>query len=249
MRFLIPLLLSSLSCLAQFPLSGVTWYNPPAAAGGGGGGLAIAHAWKGVTATTPLAVTVSPSAGNLLVVCGSSNSGDVSSISDNIGGTTGWTKVGSSTQSSFAWIWYKKNIPGGITSISIAAVDFISATVNEVSGASASAPFTIGESGGNNSNSGTTNPQTPTVNNATAASIYFAVLNNADGANPVTYTINGTGTSGTWSLFSSTQSQELDANDWQPFSNPYMIVSSSASRKHGWTTSSFAYMTFIAAFH
>jgi hypothetical protein len=255
MRSLLILILSCLCVSAQaqqaffVPSNNGTEIN-----GGGGGPLVIQHAWKGVSGSANnVAVTVAPAAGNLLVLCAIEDTAGISSVSDNIDGATGWIQVFDyAPTSTHLGCWYKKNLPAGITTVTVTATggQFITAIFHEVSGASTSAPFTTGEFATKNNNSNTTNPQTSALVNATPNSILFALCDDfSSSANPITMTINGTGTSGTYNLFSTSNSQELNAIANDALSVANIIVSSSASQIHGWTTANDQGTTAIVAFH
>lgn len=217
--------------------------------------LAIANAWKNPSANQSSIVTVAPSAGNLLVVWIPGWQGDNvnHSVSDNIGGTGPWIRVGgagSGTSQPTGSIWYQANVPAGITAITCnvgTGATFCSPIIHEVSGASAS-PFTPGEFS-INTFALTVNPQTNQVTNGTAKSIYFAFMVNDNGSNPGTAGVNGTGTDGTWNLFSATNSQELNGASFAVESVPNQLVSSSAPHRHGWTTSNDLGTLGIVIFH
>jgi len=221
---------------------------------GGGGGLAVVGAFKNTSTTTTCAVTVSGiSTGDLLVACFSEYnvSTEGSAMTDNLA-SAGWTKVAGTSDGLVAIsIWYLANASSSITTVtgtrSTGATDTC-LVVHRVTGASTSTPFTSGERA--TANGGSANPQTSAVSNATAASIYFAAVGNNSGANPATYTINSTGTTGTWAIYDSTNSQELDGSAHMTINVPYQIVSSTASRGHGWNTStSQRYAAAVAVFH
>ncbi len=210
----------------------------------------------GTAVATSATITISPTAGNLLVVAVTGYSGNNANhgITDNIDGATGWTKVGGVQNGSgdpeCVSLWYKKNIPAGITSLVCTAgvgTVITIAIAHEVSGASTSSPFTGGEAA-TNAVTATTNAQTGSVTNATANSIFFAVLTNNDGTNPALMDINGTGTVGTWNLYNANSFYSNGASLY-PVSVPNIIVSSGAARVHGWTTNSKSTATVIAAFH
>jgi hypothetical protein len=226
-----------------------------AAGSGGGSGLSIIQAAMGATSNSAssVAVPISPAAGNLLVVCIASFQHAASGVTDNIGSGTGWINIGSSIAAGdYISMWYKANIPSGITAVtasSSSASSYPTCVVHEVSGASASGPFTTGEYTVLSGGAATTNPIVGPLTNGTARSIMFAALSSSDSANPVTMGINGSGTVGTWSLFSSANCQDLDAVDYQPCSVPNIILSSSTSEKHGWKTNKFAACAVMAAFH
>lgn len=223
-------------------------------------GLTVVQAAKGIQLSgTTVTVSISPTAGNMLVVGAMTYSFSASlvlSCSDNIGGGTGWVSV---TQQTFnagggnTALFYKPNVPSGITTITLTQTNptaQVEAIVHEVSGASPTTPFTTGEDNSGASTSGT-NPQTGSATNATPASILFAFMTTDASVNPANLTINGTGTVGTWNLFDSTNSQELNAATNWPMSMPNQVVSSSAAQAHGWTITSGDAPTaqIIAAFH
>lgn len=226
------------------------------ASGGGGGGLSVSGAWKASGSTSTVSCTVAITSGRLIIAAVSEYlvTTNNATVSDNVGGTTGWVNVGRATDLSSNGIgvslFYKANAPSGITTItgtkSTGTADF-TIIVHEVTGASTSSPFTGGEVA--TANGVSANGQTGTVTNGTANSIYFAVGADSAPATPATMTINSTGTTGTWALYNSTNSQELDAAT-AVASVPYLIVSSSAARGHGWawdTTRRWACVA--AAFH
>ena len=227
-------------------------YKAPAV----GGSLTVVNAWKnGGNGGSTLTITISPTAGNLLV-CGFSewqSTADNSAMSDDVGGTTGWTKVVRSVSGNVSVvIWYKANVPSGITTLTYTrstGATYYDGIVHEISGASTSSPFTSGESAANGGTA-TTNPTTGTATIATANSILFAVISNYDPNNPATFTVNGTGStpSSGWAYYSSNSSQLNGAGN-QPIGVPYVVVSTTGGKAHGWTTGSYQYAAAIAAFH
>lgn len=246
------LMLLTLPACAQFSSPAFVASATSAATGGGGGGaLTVQNAWKASAAGQTAVVTVTGTAGRMLVVgvVGFAGSSANHVVSDNIDGTTGWTKVASTNGAGSINVsmWYKANIPSGVTRITNnvgASATFPTAIVHEVSGGSQ--VFTSGESAGF---SGSGNASTGTANNATAASIFFAFAANVDGGNPATWTLNGSGTVGTWNLKNSTNSQELDGSANTTCSMPNIIVASSTTEKHVWTSNGVDYGAVIAAFH
>lgn len=242
------LLLASFNLQAQWgPVLGASRAAPAAS-------LAIANAWKGGANGTSKAITVSPTAGNLLVVfvAGYQGTNANHAVTDNIGSGT-WTKVngGDATTNMTGSFWYQKNIPSGITTVTVNSGSGSLVTqgcVHEVSGASTSAPFTGGESNVGATGS-TLNPQTGSATNATASSIFFAGLSQGNGGNPVTMTINSTGTVGTWNQYSAS-SYDLDGNTYFAFSVTNIVVSSSTAEVHGWAINTTnQQICLIAAFH
>ena len=222
-------------------------------------GLAVENVWKGTDdVSSPLNVTVAPSVGNLLVVAiFSRNDGGSHTVSDNIDGTTGWVNAVEygcyGTHN--AAIWYKANIPSGITDIAITCNDVggygTGAVIHEVSGASTSTPFTGGEATSwNDGGTKTTNPQTVTKENATADSIYFALVGLVAESATYTNSINGTGSVGTWISYSSDSYYTgWDGSAGQDMNVVYQIVSTSASRIHGWSTDQWYSVALLAIFH
>jgi hypothetical protein len=150
-------------------------------------------------------------------------------------------------------MWYKKNIPAGITTITgtggvDAGIDLI---IHEVSGASITAPFTAGEfKAKNDGGTKTNNPQTTALTNATANSIIFAACENTPEATPFTHTPNGTGTVGTYAHYSANSHHDgWGTVGYNDISVVYQIVSSSTSQVHGWTTDTWYSGSIVAAFH
>lgn len=214
--------------------------------------ISVANAWKNPSTAQSSAVTVAPSAGNALVVfVGGWNVAAASiSVSDNIGGTSGWALAAGSNIASAAVgaFFYKTNIPAGITTVTVnlgAGGTYCSPIIHEVVGANV---FTAGEAA-SGTQTGTTNPQTSQITNGTANSIYFAGFTNDEPANPGTAGINGTGTDGTWNLFSTTNSRELNGVSFAIEAVPNIIVSTSAPRRHGWTTGNFNAVWAIMVLH
>lgn len=201
----------------------------------------INNAWQNTSAGSSVAVTVAATAGRASVVwvggADSATPGALWTVSDNIDGTTGWSKIigrtnNLSTYSMDGYFWVKFNMPSGVTTITITgsgSASFLASVIHEVSNVSAA---TAGESNGS-TYTGSTNPQTGTANNATASSIFFAGVT-GDGAGD--FTINQTGTTGTWNHYSSA-SHIFGAGSATMTSVPNIVVSSSASRGHGWTLS------------
>jgi hypothetical protein len=194
-------------------------------------------------------VTVSPTAGNALIVWLTSTGGNSANytVSDNIDGTTGWNKI-TFTTTKVACFW-KTSIPSGITTLTCNAgsgATYATAVSHEVSGL-VSTPFTTGENLGTNSTQ-TANPVTSSLTNATADSIFFAALSNASGSNPATSTILSTGTVGTW--IEATNGANRNGSTSTVLSTVYQIVSTSSARAHGWTTEELSNQAkCIVAFH
>lgn len=224
----------------------------------GGTPPSIANAWKAVGTTQTRAVTVAPTAGNFLVVSvssyGSSSTHANHAVTDNIDGATGWTKVagvnGNSSQVRIS-MWYKSNVPSGVTTVTVdagASGSYAIGIVHEVANCTT---FTTGEYATYTSAAATsTNPQTGGCTIGTAASAMFAILATADSANPANLTVNSTGTSGgTWALKSSTNSQETNAASYYPVSVPSVITTATGTFVHGWTTADKTYACIIGAFH
>lgn len=224
---------------------------PPAA----GGGIAVANAWKNAIVDTTVNVTVAPTATNFLcatLTCfGGAHANHA--VSDNIGGTTGWVKVvgladaGSGEYS----LWYKPNVPAGITTVTTnggAATVSVIGIVQEASGVTT---FTGGEVV-----SGTTSAQSAyspgNVNNATADSVLFGLYGTEDiGSNPATITLNSGGTTGTWSYVNN-DCRELDGVSFiMVASMPAIVVAATGNKTHVWggLNNTGHNTAIIAAFH
>lgn len=207
-------------------------------ASGAGGGPTIINAWKGGAAATSVAITVSPTAGNTLAVLVGGYSGAVANltVTDNIDGSTGWTANvvrSPDTSTCKATLFMKSNMPAGVTSITCTSGAGSSRTYGIAHELTGALTFTGGESN-SSASGGTNNPQTGTATNATASSIYFAGLIQ----DATVQTINSTGTTGTWNLYS-TNSEDTVGSPNLCASMPNIVVSSGAARGHGWTLSGF----------
>lgn len=236
-RILIILLLSCFSLFAQNRRQAFFKQLDVAA---GGGTPTIINAWKAHDSSGTKAVTVSPTAGNALIVfAGSSDANPptaVPAIIDNIDTATGWVHCTGKTNllagySMVGDFWIKFNVPSGITTVTVTCGSAgVEAIIHEVQNVTT---FTSSEKNGGTF-SASTNPQTGTVNNATAVSIYFAGVT-GDGSTG--FTINQTGTTGTWNHYS-VNSHEDDGSVNTIESVPNIVVSTSTPRGHGWTVSS-----------
>lgn len=225
--------------------------RPAATQAAAGGTPTINNAWKGFPGASPGALTVAPTAGHALVVAiGASQnqtpSGPIN-ITDNIDGATGWVKCTGRTNvqagySMVTYLWIKFNVPSGITTVTATATDGanIELIAHDVSNITT---FTSSEVA--NAQTAGTNPQTGTVNNGTATSIYFASVTTDGTGN---WTINATGTTGTWNHFSA-NSHEDDGTTHTATSVPNIVVASSAARGHGWTCDSGNEAQCVAVFH
>lgn len=208
--------------------------------------------------SSPAALTYSPTAGNLLVVfVDADESSAQHTVTDNISGSIGWVKALAVDSSVSIWvnlsIWYKANCPAGITSISVGGGSgsaYVQGVVQEVSGADPSAPFTTGESGTTTDIVTVSTIPSAQITTATANSIIFAATVTT-GAGTVAFTLNQTGTDGTYALANATNCQETDGANWEPNSFPNQSVSSTGNQKHVWAISPAAggYVTGIIAFH
>lgn len=213
--------------------------------------IVIQNGWLGTTSGAAAAITVTGTTGRVMVVGMTSNgvSHTTHAVTDNVDGATGWTKVtgvdsGTTNASS---IWYKTTT-SSLSTVTCTATGgaFVVGVCQEVSGLSAS-PFTGGESGTtSNVTPNITNPQTATVTNATANSLFFAVFgSNGSGSG---LTINSTGTVGTWNYFNA-NCKNLNAS-FEIISMPNILVSTGTAEAHGWTIASTGNLTtVIAAFH
>lgn len=231
----------------------------PAPAGGGGGNPVFVTDAKGESGSVGTAVAaLTPTAGNALIVRISTFGGTQAnhSVTDNLSGT--YTKVigqdntGSTAQVS---IWYRMGIPAGVLTVTAgdsgaAAVTFF---VGEVSGIST---FTaLEDSSFANVTAPTSSPQSPntgTLTNGTAKSIFFTILTNSIGSGTVTMTINAAGTVGVWVLndgVTVNNSQETNANLFLTASSPHIVVAASTAEVHVWAASGMEETTAIACFH
>lgn len=209
----------------------------------GSGSPTLANVWKNVgNGGSSLNVTVSPSAGSCLAVgiAEYQSSADNTSISDNIDGTTGWTKVIRAVNGDGSVVlWYKKNIPSGITTVTLTrstGASYYNCHVHEITGANTSTPFTSGESSTATGSSSSAN--SGTVTTATANSILVAITTPYDeGVNPATLTLNAAGTSGgTWSHFGTAAKEDNGAVNLVS-SNPTASTASTGAKIHYWTFS------------
>lgn len=212
---------------------------------------------KGVSAGGNPSATITPASGECLVVWTSEYgaSGALNgTVTDNLG-SAGWTKALSVSNTSAGTIglmcWYLPNASASITTVTFnrsTGSSYATLCVHRVPGVSTSTPFTSGES---ISATGTASScSTGGVTNATANSIFFAGAVSSSGVNPCTLSINNTGSTGTWSLYNSTNSQDLDGVNNIVISCPNQVVSSSASRAHSWAfEASLRYACGIVVFH
>ena len=212
-------------------------YKAPAA---GGGTPTLANCWKNVgNSGSNLSVTVSPTAGSCLVVALAeyTSSADNSSISDNVGSTTGWTKVVRAVNTDGCVVlWYKANIPSGITSVTYTkstGASYYNVHVFEITGANTSTPFTTGESSTATGSSSSAN--SGTVTTATANSVLVAITTPWDaGGNPETLNLNAASTSGaTWSHFNASAKEDNGAVNLVS-SAPTATLSTTGARIHYW---------------
>ena len=207
-----------------------------------GGSPTLVNAWKNVgNGGSSVSVTVSPSAGSCLAVgvAEYDSTTDNTSISDDIDGTTGWVKViRIASVSDSVVLWYKANIPAGITAITLTrstGATYYNCHVHEISGANTTTPFTTGESA-SASGSGTT-ANTGTVTTATANSIMVAITSTDGSGNPESFTLNAGSTSGgTWSHYNTASKEDNGALNLVS-SNPTATVSTTGAKIHYWTFS------------
>lgn len=220
-------------------------------------GIAVNGAAKASALNANASVSITPASGEMLVAisCEYGASVNNGTVSDDLS-SAGWTKVTSDVETTAGGIgiaiWYLANASPSITTVTFTrstGTSYNTLIVHRVSGVSTSTPFTSGEAS-TGKNAGATSLATGNVSNGTANSIYFAGVVTGSGNNPCTLTINSTGTTGTWNLYNSTNSQELNAFDNMPLSVPNLIVSSTASRGHGWAfESSLRCTAAVAVFH
>jgi hypothetical protein len=192
--------------------------------------LAVAQAQSaqgssGGAATTPALTTTS---GNLIVAIITNNAGawGATPISDSKGNT--WTQVNLDTTSSPSRIgvYYAKNITGGAShTFSAAAIAsiFVSIAIIEISGASATAPFTTGEQALGPRQTTTTYTGT-TYTTATANSILIGGCVHDDSNDAITA---GTITPGTYTI--PTNGSKPDGTTLEPVAIAYLIVSATTT--------------------
>lgn len=217
--------------------------------------LAVAQACK-IRASSGTTVTVTgawtPAAGSLLhgaIGCNPTVS-TTTAMSGSVNGS--FTKVGDAGFSGGATgaHFYKANSTGGLEDLTAtggSGSTGVTGIFHEVTGAHTTAPFTTGENA-QATYTLTTNPQTGSVTNSVADSIFFAFVVNEAGAGAL-FTLNSTGTSPTgWALKDATNSQEQDGSTYWTINVPFLIVSSSAATVHGWATDNVRGVRGAAAF-
>jgi len=166
-------------------------------------------------------VAVTPAAGRFLVV-GVAHWAASVTLSDNIGGTTGWTAITANTGFGAAvQLWYKASIPAGVTTVTVtpATTTYVDAFVYEVSNVSA---FTSGEFA-NSFFAGTATSTSGSLTTATANSVlFFLTYNTAGNSGPFT------GPTNSFALYSNTASSEYSTGDGGSVVS-YRIVSSTGT--------------------
>lgn len=194
-----------------------------------------------------------PSAGNLLYASFAdwSGSGGTSThanhaVSDNVNGA--WTKlqgadeVTTGTDENNASTWYRANTAGGAMNVTLnvggGTGNSIVGLIYEVSGADTASPSdgnaTVAQGGP------TSSPATNAYSNAAADAIYFAHITTANG---------GTATltkDAAWSRHAN--AVETDGTQYTTGATEYLIVASSSSRSHTWTTTSIDSIRFLNVF-
>lgn len=222
---------------------------------GGGSSLQILHAWKGRSSGTGnTTATVAPTAGNTLVVFLASYGTVYANLTltDNIDGATGWNKLAGGIEGAgptgFS-VWYKANVPSGITTLTGGGTgsQYVTIIVHEIGG-TGTTPYTTGEvqADDNAGNATTTISTGAGKSSATATTIVLAgMTDSGDGG----YSINASGTTGTWAYFDVTNSQESDAVNYQPTSVVYQSLTSITSEVHKWTDISVKYVACIIYIH
>lgn len=213
--------------------------------GGGANPITFAAAWT-------------PTAASLLVCHVFAYGGDSAnhSVSGSVSGA--FTAVAAARHdysSLHLSVHYRLNCPGGLEDLTVTPGDSTTYTVaifHEVAGAHLTTPFTAGEVANADYDGSGTNPQTGSFSNSIADSIFFAGLANENGDNPATLTVNQTGSTPTtpnqWALRDSAESQETNGSARTTASVPYIIVTSSAPGRHGWTTAEALATTNLIAF-
>jgi len=218
--------------------------------------MALGHGVAKKVQTTGLSTTLANawtvSAGSLLVCVLTSWTGNATEHVVSSGNNGTWTRIATANGASAkVSLHYAKNATAGLESLTInsgGAGNYLTGIFHEVTGADTTAPFTAGEVASGTHATGT-NPQTGSVTNATANSIFFAGLCTDTASGTATLTVDSTGSSPTgWALQDATESQHTNANAYTTLSVPHLIVSSGAATKHGWTTNSIASAHVIAAF-
>lgn len=197
------------------------------------------EASSGTSVTVNSAWTVS--AGNLLNAWITSYQGAFGNhvASGSVNGT--FTAVGGATYAANCCLstHYKKNSSSGLENLTAnggTGANGVVGVFHEVSAMDTTAPFTAGEYN-IVTYTAATNPQTGSITNSAANSVFFAALTNMAGGNPATLTVNSTGSNPTgWALKDATNSQETNAATYMALSVAYLVVSSGAATKHGWTT-------------
>lgn len=202
--------------------------------------------------STTVASAWTVSAGSALV-CHVSAVGGAETNHAASGGTNGaYTRVGQAAAGNArASVLYKVNAAAGLESLTVnggASCTIITGIFHEATGVAAAA-FTTGEAAVA-AYASTTNPQSGSVTNAVANSIFFAGVVDDGGANPSITAINATGSAPAsgWATLDATNSQENNGSAWEPVNVVYRVVSSSAATKHGWTTEAAVGITGIIAF-
>lgn len=237
-RFLITLWLIASVCYAG-PMQ--LLLGQKTASGGGGGNPTLANVWKAVgNGGSTLNCTVSPTAGSCLVVpvAEYASTADNATVADDVGGTNGWVKAIRAVNTfGSVMLWYKANIPSGITTITLThstTTSYYNLHVCEITGADTSTPFTSGEVSSATGESSSAN--SGTVTTATAKSVLIAITSPWDaGNNPETMTLNASGTSGaTWSHYNSA-AKEDDGSVNLVSSSPTAAVTTTGARIHYWS--------------
>lgn len=229
-------------------------------AGGGpppSGAPSVVNAWHWVGVGSSATVTISGNGtattytpGNLLILwlaCAFGTGGADHFISDNLGST--WTNIvfaGGTGGTSHGSLWILPNAPAGIVTIDFntasGADTFI--VLQEILGASTTTPFTTGES--NAATGGTANPVIGPITHATPNSLMVGALCQ----NGNTQTINGPGSTGTWTLFDPVYSQNTN-NSQEIGSVPTTVAASAGTLDFscGWNTDAAAWAAVIVAIH
>lgn len=156
--------------------------------------------------------------------------------------------VGGSSQCGLSVHYFQNTVAGAASSGNVvggSSVQAITAVFYEVSGLSTSAAFTAGEVSGSSGTS--TAPDSGQVTNSVANSILLSGMTNFDGSAVVQYTINQSGSVGTWKENTSS-GRELAGNTFQDLGTAWQVVSAASSQRHVWQSSNQAWVTIIAAF-
>lgn len=187
----------------------------------------------GTSVTVSNAITLTAGALAVALVSPFQGTGSNCAASDSINGAYGM-RTAQDVGNSAVRFGDKAGITGGLANLTAdggALANGVVGIWHEVTGA-ATVPFDTQQGATGTSAA----PDTVNVANAQADSIYFAAMATLDGGNPITYTINASGSEGTWVEKDATNSRELNGATFPACGVVYQIVSSILARSHTWTT-------------